>query len=136
MDKGVSATPTGLSSSTEPVPVSALRASIPDAELPAELLAELSCLPEERPEDFTCTICEHVASNRWNYSARDYERPPICKSCESVTGYSWTGAMRHRTKPTGGTARDKREALRIAALADALAHEATRQQWEAKHGHA
>jgi hypothetical protein len=98
--------------------------------LPAELLAQLSCLPEEPAADFQCAICERVASNRFNYSPRDYERPPICKSCESVSGYSWNGGARQRTKPKGGTFRDRREALRIDALADAIAHEACRQNWK------
>jgi len=104
--------------------------------LPPELLAQLSCLPEEPPADFTCVICEREATNRWNYSPRDFERPPVCKSCETVTGYAWTGQSRHRTKPTGGTHRDKHEALRIDALADAIAEAATRRQWENKHGRA
>jgi len=102
--------------------------------LPPELLAQLSSAPEDTPADFVCAICEQRATNRYNWSARDYERPPICKSCETVTGYSWTGAARMRTKPTGGTARDKRDALRIAALADAIGHLAARQKWEAHHG--
>lgn len=106
------------------------------AALPPELLAQLSAMPEEAPEDFRCTICQHTASNRWNHSPRDYERPPICKSCESITGYSWTGGARQRTKLTGGSPRDRREASRIAALADALSHEASRMKWSAQHGRA
>lgn len=93
-------------------------------------------MSEDQPADFVCAICEHPASNRFHWSPRDYERPPICKSCETVAGYNWTGAARHRTRPTGGTHRDKREALRIGALADALAQEATSMQWSAKHGRA
>jgi hypothetical protein len=108
----------------------------PSRGLPQTLLAELSCLPEEPAPDFTCAICQHVVTNRWNYSPRDYERPPICKSCESVTGYSWNGGTTHRTKPSGGSFRDRREALRIGALADAIASEATRQAWRTKHARA
>lgn len=103
-------------------------------ELPAELLAELSCLPEEAPADFTCAICRAVASNRWHYSPRDYERPPICRSCETHTGFDWTGRAIHRSNPSGGTHRDKREAHRIAALADAIAQEAHQQVWRRTHG--
>ncbi|HEV7340826.1 MAG TPA: hypothetical protein VGN68_04270 [Sphingopyxis sp.] len=89
---------------------------------------------EDPPADFTCAICEREASNRFHWSPRDYERPPVCKSCESLTGYSWTGAARRRTAPTGGTARDKRDAMRIGALADAIGQLAARQQWEVQHG--
>jgi len=91
---------------------------------------------EEAPDDFTCAICEQVASNRFHWSPRDYERPPICRSCETVTGYAWHGAARHRAKPTGGTARDKSNALRIGALADELAQLAARKQMEAQYGRA
>ncbi len=91
-------------------------------------------MSEEPPADFTCVICERDASNKWNHSARHFERPPICKSCEEITGFSWNGGALHRTKPTGGTFRDKREALRIGALADAIASEANRQHWETKLG--
>lgn len=87
---------------------------------------------EDPPADFTCIICEHVASNRFLWSARDYQRPPICKSCEMLSGYAWHGGAINRTKPRGGTARDKREAMRIGALADAIAQEANRQKWSPK----
>lgn len=103
-------------------------------DLPPQVIAQLSAIPERQPEDFTCAICRRAASNRWNYSPRDYHRPPICKPCEQITGYSWTGSPKLRTKPTGGTWRDRRECLRIGALADAIAKEATRQQWSAHHG--
>lgn len=106
------------------------------SDLPPELLEQLSCLPEEAPADFTCVICRREATNRWHWRPREYERPPVCTSCETFTGYSWTGAARKRTSPTGGTFRDRREALRIGALADALAEEANRQTWENRHGRA
>lgn len=118
--------PDGLSSASPMASSSPPEASIPIADLPPELLAQLIAVPENAPEDFSCVICGHVATNQWNYSPRDYERPPICKSCENIIGYSWTGAARTRTKPTGGTFRDRREAIRIAAIADAIADEATR----------
>lgn len=104
--------------------------------LPPELLDQLSCLPEEPPVDFACAICLRDVSNRWNYSPRDFERAPVCRSCESITGYAWSGGARHRTKPTGGTHRDKHEALRIDALADAIGQEAYYQQWSNLHGRA
>lgn len=110
--------------------------SHPSRELPPELLAQLTCLPEEAPADFTCAICERIASNRYHWSPRDYERPPICMSCESLTGYAWNGTARHRTKPMGGSHRDRREALRIGALADAISQEAAQLQWRTKHDRA
>lgn len=91
---------------------------------------------DEPPADFKCAICKRAVSNRWNYSAKTFEHPPICKSCETVTGYSWTGAARHRTKLSGGTHRDKHQALRIDALADAIAQEANRQIWSPHHARA
>ena len=105
--------------------------SAPD--LPPEVLSQLSAMPEEAPADFECAVCGHVASNRWNYSPRNYERPPVCRSCETVSGYSWTGQAKHRTMPSGGTYRDRREAMRIGALADAISDEAKRQQWSKHH---
>ena len=101
--------------------------------LPPEVIAQLSVMPEDKPEDFTCAICGNAASNKWNWSPKDYERPPICKQCETVTGYAWHGAARHRTKPRGGSSHDRRNAMRIGALADAIAKEATRKQGDAKH---
>jgi hypothetical protein len=99
-----------------------------DADLPPELIAQLSALPENAPDDFTCAVCKRAATNRWNYSPRDFERPPVCKSCEAIKGYNHTGA-RYRTKPSGGTFRDRRNAIRIDALADALSDEAAKQNW-------
>ena len=104
--------------------------------LPQEVLDQLSALPEDPPADFQCAICGCGASNKFNRSPRDYERPPVCKSCEEITGYSWNGGAMRRTKPTGGSHRDKRNALRIAALSDALVHECNRQKWSAKNGRA
>ena len=102
--------------------------------LPPELLSQLSYMPEEAPADFACAICGQHISNRWNYSPRDYERPPICHSCENISGYDWAGRPKLRTFPKGGTHRDRRQVMRIGALADAIAHEATHQQWSERHG--
>jgi len=93
-------------------------------ELPQAVLDQLSALPEDRPDDFTCAICVEQASNRWNHSPKDYERPPICKCCETITGWRWNGGAYRRTPPKGGSFRDRRNAMRIDALADALAKEA------------
>ena len=89
---------------------------------------------DDKPDDFTCAICKCVTSNRFNWSAKDFERPPICRSCETVSGYRWNGGAYRRTAPSGGAFRDRSEALRISALADAIATEANRQQWNRQHG--
>lgn len=96
------------------------------AEFPAKLLEQLSCLPEEPPPPFTCSICAQAKDNRWHHSPKDFERPPVCQSCETVSGYRWNGGCYHRTPPRCGHHRDKRNVLRIGALADAIAHEAQR----------
>ncbi len=118
----------------EAASASSPKASVPAALLPSKLVAELIALPEDVPEDFECIICQEIASNCFNWSPREYHRPPICASCESVTGYSLHGRARHRGKPKGGTFRDKREAIRIGAMADAIAQEATQKIWREKHG--
>ena len=97
--------------------------------LPPELLAQLSAMPEQAPEDFTCVICRNTASNRWRHSPKEYERPPICRGCEVSKGYSWNGGLRQRVAPSGGSFRDRRNALRIAALADEIDYECQRQTW-------
>lgn len=94
------------------------------SDLPAELLSELSYAPEEKPEPFVCAICSREASNRWNWSPRDYERPPICKGCE---------ACYRVQRPRGGSFRDRREAMRLYAIAEALATEATQIEWRTKY---
>lgn len=81
-----------------------------------------------KPADFTCAICQKAASNRWNWSAKDYERPPICKCCErGRTG--WPHSRRNAQPPSHGQFRDRREAMRLFAVADALAEEAARTTW-------
>ena len=89
---------------------------------------------EAPPPDFECAICGRQCSNRWNYSPRNFERPPVCNACENISGFSWTGAPKQRVRPTGGTHHDRRNAIRIAALADAIGQEAAHQEWSNRHG--
>lgn len=91
---------------------------------------------EEPPADFVCAICEREQSNRFNWRARDYERPPVCKECEAVKGHSWAGRTQFRMKPSAGAFRDRQNAIRIDALADAIAHTANQQIWDKKYGRA
>lgn len=102
-------------------------------ELPPFLLAQLTEIPEEPPQPFVCAVCNCAVNNDYCYSPREFERPPICLSCETCKGFSWNGRSMSRTKPSGGSHRDRRNAIRIAALADALAEEANRQKWSKTH---
>lgn len=81
---------------------------------------------------FTCAICGKKPSI-WPCD-RDPEIAPICKECERVSGYDWAGRARYRTKPTGGSFMDRRNAVRILALADELAQTAKRIKWSPIYG--
>lgn len=102
-------------------------------DLPPFVLLQLTVIPEEPPEPFVCAICNHTTHNAYRYSPREFERPPICRGCETCRGYSWNGRVMSRTKPTGGSHHDRRNAIRIDALADALGAEVNRQNWSKKH---
>ena len=98
---------------------------------PPELVAQLRSMPEP---DFDCVVCGHTVKCAWNPRGKDRQIPPICNSCERINGYAWHGRARHRTGATRGFWMDRRNAMRIDALADALAQEANHQQWRMKHG--
>lgn len=100
-------------------------------DLPPELIAQLSVVPELVPTDFTCAICQREATNCWNWSPKDYERAPVCKSCER--GHTGWPFRRGVQPPKHGSFRDRREAVRIFALADALHDEAARMDWNKTH---
>lgn len=101
------------------------------ADLPAEVIAQLSCIPAE---DFVCAICQRNVDRRWNPKDANEEFPPICRNCETLSHYGPYGQPRHRTRPTAGSFRDRRMALRIGALADALVELAANQKWSKPHG--
>lgn len=84
--------------------------------------------------DFVCAICEGLVVRRWNHVGPNWQTPPICRTCETVKGWSWNGRSMLRTPPIGGSHMDKRNVLRIGALADALAETAQRMKWNVKHG--
>jgi hypothetical protein len=82
------------------------------------------------PENFICVACEREVDRRW-WSARDRRRnlPPICSYCES----RYTGRA---SEPKNGTFMDRRNAVRIAALAECLLGTAGCKEWEQRHGRA
>jgi hypothetical protein len=78
--------------------------------------------PEWR-RDFTCVVCQRNIEMRWNHLGRNQILPPLCAICESR--YS-EGIGR----PAHGAFRDRREAIRIYALAEALHCEAAQKKWK------
>lgn len=81
-----------------------------------------------RPPSFTCAICgdfedysadQHARLFRFR-NAREYDIPPVCRSCEIHWGKGSGG--------WGDLNRDRRIARQISALADALTVEAHRAQ--------
>ena len=87
-------------------------------------------------ESFICGICLHEADNRFSWRIQDQSIPPICKRCEMEwsTYTGWHGRGHDKGKVTSGALRDRREARRLFAVAEALEHIANRQEWTQKHG--
>lgn len=81
--------------------------------------------------NFVCAVCEQEINCRWNSRGQDRQVPPVCRNCEVVSGYGWNGATRFRGKPKGGSFMDRRNALRILALAEALESTARQIDWRA-----
>jgi hypothetical protein len=79
----------------------------------------------EQVADFACAICGTVVSNRWRFG-REREFAPVCRYCE---GYY---TMRVG-KPQAGSFRDRREAMRLMALAEALHGAAGAKAWSDRH---
>lgn len=78
----------------------------------------------KREDDFTCAACERRVSMQFVYKlgAPWSPLPPLCVSCER--DYS-----RGVGKPSGGSYRDRRQAIQLLALSEALRCEAARQSW-------
>lgn len=78
-------------------------------------------------DDFTCVICQHRIWMRWNVVGPGEQIPPVCRSCES-----------HYAKGAGqtmaGSFRDRREAIRLFAVAEALHCAAKQIQWSIDYG--
>ena len=89
-----------------------------------------------RPDPYICASCANRVETRW-WQPNDRRRalPPLCPSCESkYTQGSWphTGIR----EPKHGAFMDRRNAMRIAALSEALLSAAYSKQWSEKHGRA
>lgn len=82
-------------------------------------------------ENFICAICEQTVDMRWNSyrQGRDTILPPICNGCEG----QYTDRI---GKPKHGALRDRREAIRICALAEALIGNAYSLKWSQRYGQA
>ena len=76
--------------------------------------------------DFCCAICERKVSTRFCSVGRDEELAPVCRWCERDYAEG-TG------KPTVGSFRDRRNAIRIYVLAEALHTAAMRIQWSTQY---
>lgn len=72
------------------------------------------------PPPFTCAICQRFYENRFPGPRRDWPIPPVCRSCE---GY-WGGKVAH-----SGAFKDRRKAVQINALSEAIASAAHSQYY-------
>lgn len=98
------------------------------SDLPEFVLAQLSIRPGA---DFVCAICQHNIEMRWNPKGPRANIPPLCWSCENESGYDWAGRARNRSKPSGGNFLDRRKAVQILALAEAIEQQANRVKYAA-----
>lgn len=79
-------------------------------------------------QSFICAVCERDVDMRWNRrNGPDRIVPPICPYCERHYG---------SRGPQAGAFMDRRKAVQISALAEALHTEAAHQKWRGHHGRA
>lgn len=73
----------------------------------------MTLTPEEREAaiDFTCTICERCVENRFPGPRQTQSFPPVCRYCETQWG---------SRQPDYGAFKDRRVAVQISAVANAL----------------
>lgn len=76
---------------------------------------------------FQCAICNREVRDWPNRSGRDKHLNPLCRGCEHRYSER-TGRPRH------GAMLDRRKAMQLLALADALHGEAASQKWNRQHG--
>jgi len=74
---------------------------------------------------FTCAICRRDVHDYSCRNGRDRALSPLCRYCEGYYG---------DTKPGDGAFMDRRVAVQISALANALRSEAGIREWSARHG--
>ena len=78
---------------------------------------------------FRCALCERDIKDYPNRNGRDRHLEPVCRLCESM----WTEGT---AKPKHGAMMDRRKALHVLALSNALHNAAALSQWSASHGRA
>ena len=76
---------------------------------------------------FDCIVCERSVTDYPDRNGRDRHIAPICNNCER--GYGDRG-------PTAGNFMDRRNAVRLSAIANALHNRASCLNWERRHGRA
>lgn len=76
---------------------------------------------------FVCAICERDVRDYPDRNGRDRQMAPVCRYCERHYG---SGAPQH------GAFMDRRKAVQISALANALNANAHIKKWEARYGRA
>lgn len=80
-------------------------------------------------EAFFCPICERTIEQNWNFVGPHMTIAPICSICE------WRYTERV-ARPKAGAFRDRRIAMQIYALAEALHCAAMRIRWKDEHASA
>lgn len=84
---------------------------------------------------FTCAICQRATAPKIWTTARDRDVAPICYRCEvEYTTVSSFPRDRRIGKPKGGSHMDRRHAMRLCAMAEALSITANQIKWSAKYG--
>lgn len=78
---------------------------------------------------FRCAICDREIWDCSGRNGRDRHLSPVCRSCE----HHWTERV---GKPSGGAFMDRRKAMQVTALAEALHSEAASLRWSSEHGRA
>jgi hypothetical protein len=73
---------------------------------------------------FFCSICNRDVFDFASRNGRDRHIPPVCRSCERHYG---------ERSPSSGAFMDRRLAVQVSALANALAGIASCMEWERTH---
>lgn len=78
---------------------------------------------------FHCAICEREIRDFPNRNGRDRHLEPLCRMCE----HTWTEGTGH---PNDGAMMDRRKALQVLALSNALHNAVAVIKWSASYGRA